>query len=143
MSFSNLFDSGFKKRNQSHFAAIVRVAMADGVITDDERTFLDRLAHKLEIGESAYKSILKDYQSHPINPPASYDLRLERLYDLVRMIHVDTITGESEMSLLKKIAVGLGFHAVNVKYIIDKALTLVSNGADLDDFVDQIKHMNR
>ncbi len=143
MSFSNLFDGGFKKRNKSHFAAIVRVAMADGVITDDEKAFLDRLAQRLEIGENDYKAILKDYNSHPINPPVSYDLRLERLYDLVRMIHVDTITGDDEMSLLKKIAVGLGFHAVNVKYIIDKALTLVSNGADLDDFVDQIKNMNR
>ncbi|WP_203256505.1 tellurite resistance TerB family protein [Hyunsoonleella ulvae] len=143
MSFSNLFDSGFKKRNESHFAAIVRVAMADGVITDDEKAFLDRLARKLEIGDSDYKSILKNYNSHPINPPVSYDQRLERLYDLVRMIHVDTITGEPEMLLLKKIGVGLGFHAVNVKYIVDKALTLVSNGVDLDDFVDQIKNMNR
>jgi hypothetical protein len=143
MSISDLFDSGFKKRNESHFASIVRVAMADGVITDDEKEFLDRLAQRLEIGENDYKSILKNYQSHPINPPVSYDSRLERLYDLVRMIHVDTITGEPELLLLKKIAVGLGFHAVNVKYIIDKALTLVHNGADLDDFVDQIKNMNR
>ncbi|PWH83777.1 fructose 1,6-bisphosphatase [Algibacter marinivivus] len=143
MSFSDLFDSGFKKRNESHFASIVRVAMADGVITDDEKQFLDRLAQRLDINEEDYKSILKDYNSHPINPPVSYDIRLERLYDLVRMIHVDTITGDAEMSLLKKIAVGLGFHAENVKYIIDKALTLVGNGADLDDFVDQIKNMNR
>ena len=143
MSFSDLFDSGFKKRNESHFAAIVRVAMADGVITDDEKAFLDRLAQRLEIGENDYKAILKDYNSHPINPPASYDLRLERLYDIVRMIHVDTITGDDEMALLKKIAVGLGFRAVNVNYVIDKALTLVNNGADLDDFVDEIKHMNR
>ena len=143
MSFSDLFDSGFKKRNESHFAAIVRVAMADGVITDDEKAFLDRLAQRLEIGENDYKAILKDYNSHPINPPASYDLRLERLYDVVRMIHVDTITGDDEMALLKKIAVGLGFRAVNVNYVIDKALTLVNNGADLDDFVDEIKHMNR
>ena len=143
MSFSDLFDSGFKKRNESHFASIVRVAMADGVITDDEKQFLDRLAQRLDINEEDYKSILKDYNSHPINPPVSYDIRLERLYDLVRMIHVDTITGDAEMSLLKKISVGLGFHAVNVKYIIDKALTLVGNGADLDDFVDQIKNMNR
>lgn len=143
MSFSDLFDSGFKKRNESHFAAIVRVAMADGVITDDEKAFLDRLAQRLEIGENDYKAILKDYNSHPINPPASYDLRLERLYDIMRMIHVDTITGDDEMALLKKIAVGLGFRAVNVNYVIDKALTLVNNGADLDDFVDEIKNMNR
>ncbi|WP_298497511.1 TerB family tellurite resistance protein [uncultured Algibacter sp.] len=143
MSFSDLFDSGFKKRNESHFASIVRVAMDDGVITPEEQAFLDRLAQRLEIGEGDYKTILKNYASHPINPPVSYDLRLERLYDLARMVHVDNIKGDSELSLLKKIAVGLGFHAVNVKYIIDKAMTLVHNGADLDDFVDQIKNMNR
>ncbi|WP_396602736.1 TerB family tellurite resistance protein [Algibacter sp. R77976] len=143
MSFSDLFDSGFKKRNESHFASIVRVAMDDGIITPEEQAFLDRLAHRLEIGEGDYKSILENYNSHPINPPVSYDLRLERLYDLARMVHVDNIQGDSELSLLKKIAVGLGFHAVNVKYIIDKAMTLVHNGADLDDFVDQIKNMNR
>ncbi|MFV9549609.1 TerB family tellurite resistance protein [Algibacter sp. PT7-4] len=143
MSFSDLFDSGFKKRNESHFASIVRVAMDDGIITPEEQAFLDRLAQRLEIGEGDYKAILKNYESHPINPPVSYDLRLERLYDLVRMVYVDSIKGDSEHVLLKKIAVGLGFRAVNVKYIIDKALTLVSNGTDLDDFVDQIKNMNR
>jgi hypothetical protein len=59
------------------------------------------------------------------------------------MIHVDTITGDAEMLLLKKIAVGLGFHAVNVKYIIDKALTLVKNGVDLDTFIYEMKNMNK
>ncbi|MEW4922134.1 TerB family tellurite resistance protein [Algibacter sp. 2305UL17-15] len=143
MSFSDLFDSGFKKRNESHFAAIVRVAMDDGIITPEEQEFLDRLAQRLEIGEGDFKAILKNYKSHPINPPVSYDKRLERLYDLVRMVYVDQIKGDPEHKLLNKIAVGLGFHAVNVKYIIDKALTLVNNGADLDNFVDQIKNMNR
>lgn len=143
MSFSDLFDSGFKKRNESHFASIVRVAMDDGIITPEEQAFLDRLAQRLEIGENDYKAILKNYESHPINPPVSYDKRLERLYDLVRMVHVDNIQGDSELTILKKIAVGLGFHAVNVKYITDKALTLVKNEADLDEFVDAIKNMNR
>ena len=143
MSFSDLFDSGFKKRNESHFAAIVRIAMDDGVITTEEQTFLDILARNLDISEENYKLILKDYQSHPINPPVSYNRRLERLYDLVRMVHVDSINGDSKRALLKKIGVGLGFHPENVKYITDKALTLVRNGVDLDTFIDEIKHMNR
>ena len=143
MSFSDLFDSGFKKRNESHFAAIVRVAMDDGIITTEEQAFLDRLAQRLDISETDYKAILKNYNSHPINPPVSYDRRLERLYDLVHMVHVDTINGDSEHKLLNKIGVGLGFHAVNVKYIVDKALTLAHNGVDLETFVDQIKNMNR
>ena len=143
MSISDLFDSGFKQRNKDHFAAIVRVAMDDGVISEEEKAFLDRLARNLDISEEDYKIILKDYQSHPINPPISYDHRLERLYDLVRMVHVDQIKGDPEHKLLNKIGVGLGFHAVNVKYIVDKALTAVNSGAELDTFIYEIKHMNQ
>lgn len=143
MSISDLFDSGFKKRNEDHFAAIVRVAMDDGIISDEEKAFLDRLARNLDISESDYKQILKDYQSHPINPPLSYDRRLERLYDLARMVQVDHIKGEHEEILLGKIGIGLGFSPDNVKYVVSKALTLVHNGVDLDTFIDEIKHMNR
>ena len=39
MSFSELFESGFKKRNEDHFASIVRVAMSDGIINDQEKHF--------------------------------------------------------------------------------------------------------
>jgi len=143
MSFSDLFDSGFKKRNEDHFAAIVRVAMDDGIITDEEKTFLDRLARNLDISEGEYKQILKDYQTHPINPPTSYDRRLERLYDLSRMVYADHIKGDHQEILLRKIAVGLGFTPENVKYVVDKALTLVNNGVDLDTFTEEIKKMNR
>ncbi len=143
MSFSDLFDSGFKTRNQDHFAAIVRVAMDDGVISEEEKTFLDRLARNLDISESNYKYILKNYQSHPINPPTSYDMRLERLYDLSRMVYVDHIKDDHEEIVLQKIAIGLGFSTENVKYVVDKALTLVNNGVDLDTFTAEIKTMNR
>jgi len=143
MSFSDLFDSGFKKRNEDHFASIVRVAMDDGVITDEEKAFLDRLARNLNINEVDYKIILKDYKSHPINPPTSYERRLERLYDLARMVYVDHIKQEHEEVLLTKIAIGLGFKSDNVKYIIDKALALVNNGVDLETFMKEIKNMNR
>lgn len=143
MSISDLFDSGFKKRNEDHFAAIVRVAMDDGIISNEEKAFLDRLARNLDINDEDYKIILKDYQSHPINPPHSYDQRLERLFDLARMVHVDHIEGSGQDLLLKKIGVGLGFHTENVKYIVDKALTLVANGVDLETFVHEMKNMNR
>ncbi|GAA4241917.1 TerB family tellurite resistance protein [Winogradskyella psychrotolerans] len=143
MSFSDLFDSGFKKRNEDHFAAIVRVAMSDGVITDKERAFLDRLATRLDISEADYKLILKDYDTHSINPPTSYDMRLERLYDLARMVWVDDIEGPNQHWLLEKLCVGLGFHSQNAKYIADKALALAHDKLDLDAFVEEMKNMNK
>ncbi|RSK39676.1 tellurite resistance TerB family protein [Mangrovimonas spongiae] len=143
MSISDLFDSGFKKRNEDHFAAIVRVAMSDGVITVEERKFLDRLARNLDISQNDYKQILKDYNTHPINPPTSYDIRLERLYDLARMVWADQIETEGQVKLLEKLSIGLGFRSDNAKYITDKALSLVHQGVDLDTFIEEIKTMNK
>lgn len=143
MSFSDLFDSGFQQRNQGHFAAIVRVAMSDGVITDEEKVFLNRLAARLDISDSNYKEILKDYMSHPINPPTSYDKRLERLFDLARMVYADDILGEKQTKVLERLAVGLGFSPENAYYVVDKALKLVNNGVNSDVFFKEIKNMNR
>ena len=143
MSFSDLFESGFKKRNEDHFAAIVRVAMSDGIINDSEKAFLDRLATGLDITEQEYKDILKDYKSHPINAPHSHDTRLERLYDLARMVWADQIEGPDQVVLLEKLCIGLGFNPHNVKYIADKALTLVHYEVELEEFIDRMKKMNQ
>lgn len=143
MSLSDLFDSGFQRRNQDHFAAIVRVAMSDGVISEGEKAFLDRLASNLDISDNDYKEILKDYQSHPINPPSNYEDRLARLYDLARMVYADHIKDDDQITLLEKLSVGLGFRPDNVKYIVDKAFILVSQNVDGDTFAEEIKKMNR
>lgn len=143
MSISDLFDSGFQKRNQDHFAAIVKVAMTDEVITDEEKDFLDRLARRLDISDNDYKEILKDYNRHPINPPTSYDRRLERLYDLAKMVYADHTKGEGQVALLEKLSIGLGFRSENAKYVVDKALILVNQGVNGDTFADEIKNMNR
>ncbi len=143
MSISDLFDSGFKKRNEDHFAAIVRIAMSDEIINDSERAFLDRLARNLNISENDYTQILKDFKTHPINPPTSYDNRLERLFDLARMVWADHIEGDDQLKMLKKLSIGLGFNPDNVNYIVDKALNLVHNNISLDDFIEQMKTMNQ
>ena len=143
MSISDLYDSGFRKRNEDHFAAMVRIAMSDTIITEDEKKFLDRTARNLDISEEDYKSILKDYKSHKINPPITYDSRLERLFDLGRMVYADQELGDKQVVMLERLAVGLGFTVNNVKYVVDKALSLVSEGVDLDTFKEEIKLMNR
>lgn len=143
MSISDLYDSGFQKRNQGHFAAIVKVAMSDGVITDEEKAFLDRLARKLDISDNDYQEILNNYSKHPINPPTTYNRRLERLYDLSRMVFVDEQIGDKQTSLLERLGVGLGFSPENITYVVAKALNLVQEGVDVDDFTEEIKNMNR
>lgn len=143
MSFSDLFDSEFKQRNKGHFAAIVRVALADGVVSAEEQSFLDRLATKLEISEAEYAEILENPLKFPINPPYLHAQRLERLYDLARMVHKDHELNDNQDVLLRKFGLALGFTAGNVNYIIDKALSLVDQNVDAETFMYEMEHMNK
>ena len=143
MSISDLYSSGFRDRNKGHFAAIVRVALSDGIITDDEKAFLDRLAGNLDISDSEYENILENPMEYPINPPTFYNARLERLFDLTQMVFADNELGERQQAMLERLAVGLGFTPGNVKYVVSKALELVKQGIDSNSFKEEIRFMNR
>ncbi len=143
MSFSDLFDSEFKQRNKGHFSAIVRVALTDERFSLEEKAFLDKLAIRLEISPAEYEEILENPLKYPINAPYLHEQRLERLYDLARMVYVDHHLGDKQELLLRKIGVGLGFNAENVNYIVDKALKLVDKKVDLDTFVFEMQNMNK
>lgn len=141
MSFSELFDTGFKTRNKGHFASIVRVALSDGKISDKEKLFLDKLAQRLEISEQEYQEILKNPSSYPVNPPYLHINRIERLYDLGRMVRLDNDLGEKQPEVLTRFAVALGFTPSNVVYIVDKALKLIDAGVDIDTFIYEMQNM--
>jgi len=143
MSFSDLFDSEFKSRNNGHFSAIVRVALADGIVSSEERAFLDKLATKLEITPSEYEEILENPLKYPINPPYLHSQRLERLYDLGRMVHTEHHLGDRQDKLLRKFAIALGFTPGNVNYIVDKALSLIDQKVDSETFFYEMEHMNK
>lgn len=143
MSISDLFDNEFKQRNKGHFSAIVRVALADGNTTPEEQAFLDKLATRLEISPEEYREILKNPMNYEINPPYLYVERLERLYDLGRMVHVDHHLGDKQEQLLVRLGLALGFTPGNVGYIVHKALTLIDKKVDLDTFIFEMKNMNK
>src|SRR5690554_4003601 len=143
MSFSELFDSGFKTRNKGHFSAIVRVALADGEISQKEKLFLDKLAKQLDISEQEYAEILANPTKFPINAPYLYINRLERLYDLGRMVRLDTGLEEKQKAVLSRFAIALGFTPSNVEYVVDKALKLIDTQVDLDTFLYEMQNMNK
>ena len=143
MSISDLFDSEFKSRNKGHFSAIVRVAIADGDMSKEEKEFLDKLASRLEISTAEYEEILENPLKYPINPPYLHSQRLERLFDLTRMVYADHILGPKQKEILTKFALALGFTPGNVPYIVDKALSLMLMNVDSDTFVYEMTHMNK
>ena len=139
MSFSDLYSHGFKARNRDHFAAIVKIALSDGVISAEEEAFINRTAINLEIDETEVEQIKSNIEGYPINPPATEQRRLERLYDLTRMIFADHIADEAELKLMNRLVIGLGFPADQATSIIKRAFELIKKGSDEDEFVAAFK----
>ena len=135
MSFSNLYTSRFKSRNRDHFAAIVRIALADGIISDQEQAFINRTAINLEIEDTEVNSIIENINDYPINPPVSKQIRLERLYDLSRMVFVDNIADEAEKKLMHRLVIGLGFEVDKANEIIEKSFQEILKGSDEEEFI--------
>ena len=143
MSISDLFYGEFSVRNKGHFSSIVRIALSDGNIDVEERRFLDHLAVKLGISIEEYQDILDNPMQYPINAPYLHTQRLERLFDLSRMVHSDHQLGDKQEMLLTRFAIGLGFTPSNAQYIIAKALSLVDQHVDIDTFIYEMSHMNK
>ncbi len=134
MSFNDLFDSGKHKKNLGHFACIVTLAAADGAINEDELNLLKRFARKLDVDDSEFEEILKTPTHYPINPPNNSGERLERLYDLFKVIYADNSMDEIENKLIKKYAIGLGFPVEITENLIKKSTELFSGKIKFDDY---------
>ena len=142
MSISDLYSSGKHKQEIGQFASVVKIAKSDGIIAEGEQKLLDRAAKKLHIDETEYAEILKNPEKFPVNPPASYDERIERLYRLTKMVFADEHIDKEQITLMQKTAVALQFPTDNVEKVCDEAVHLVMNNNDLDAFTVAIKKVN-
>nr|WP_297306560.1 TerB family tellurite resistance protein [uncultured Flavobacterium sp.] len=137
MSYYDIYDSGFTERNKGHFAAIVRVALADGNFSEEEMHFINELKVKLDISDEDYKKILENPNNYPVNPPYLQTQRIERLYDLSRMVFVNHILGPKQKDILRKFTAALGFSG-DINKLTDKALSLLVLEVDYENFYNSI-----
>jgi len=142
MALSDYNLSGEQKKNIAHFASIVRLALADDVITEGEEKFLKRLARRFHILDEKYKEILENPNEYSQVTPHSYEERIEHLYDLATMVFADDEVSIEEAKVLKKLVIGLGFSVANAGKVTDEAIHLILNNNDLEDFSKAIKTVN-
>ena len=142
MGISDYNLGGDQQRNIDHFASIVRLALADGIVTEGEEKLLKRLAKRFHILEDKYKDIIENSSEYPVDAPLSYDKRIERLYDLSKMVMADGEVSEEELTVLRRVSVGLGFPTKNVDKIADESIRLISDDTDVEDFTKVIKRVN-
>jgi uncharacterized tellurite resistance protein B-like protein len=124
----------------AHFAAIATLATVDGELNPEEFALLNQFAEKLDITEEEYKEVIKNSNKYPIDPPSSSKKRLERLYDLFRIIFADHVIDTGEMVLIKKYAIGMGYSHDDADKIISRSVEVFSGKLSLDDYLYLLNH---
>ncbi|WP_010134231.1 hypothetical protein [Ochrovirga pacifica] len=142
MSIVNLFLSGTQKKNRGHLANIVKIARSDGKLNRDEIRLLKKIKADLNINDLAFRKIIRNPELYPINPPSSYEERIERLYALTYMLLVDQASFNLSKRLLNKLAVGIGFPLDTHEKVVDVAVELAQQKVDMDTFVKEVKKAN-
>ena len=134
MGISDLYMSVGQKRSISHFANIVRIAKSDQNISAEEVEMLSKIARKYNISNEQFKQILKEPEQIPTIGYLECEERVERLYELLQMVEADHRIEDSEVSMLKKIVVGLAFPIHAVDEIVEQAVNTDIEVTDLDSF---------
>jgi len=143
MSLLDLFTSGEHKKAKTYFAALVKIAFADGAMDKRELKYLEKMALSLDISDTEFTKILEYPDKYPIDPPLDYNDRIEQLFNLTRMVFSDNEVKLNEARIVQRLAVGLGFPVDNAEKLTDEAIHLVMNNNNLDAFTKAIKQVNQ
>ncbi|MFH6602687.1 TerB family tellurite resistance protein [Maribacter algicola] len=139
MSIKDLYDSNSSNNNLAHFGSLASLAAVDGEIGDEEMAVLKQFAHKLQITDAEFKEVMKQENKYPINHQVSYEKRLERFYDLMKIIIADHEVSDNETVLLKRYAIGLGFPNDKADKLIEKSVAIFTGKIAFEDFMYLVK----
>lgn len=134
MPILDLYEHGEQRRNLAHFATLASLAAIDGVITEEEKAVLDKFAFKLNITDAEYKEVMKEDNKYPIETPHSSEKRLMRLFDFFKMAFADRQIDDSQMDLITKYAVGLGYSPEDAEQIIKRSFDIFCGKIDFEAY---------
>jgi uncharacterized tellurite resistance protein B-like protein len=133
------FEHQVKKDDKEHFAHLVQVALADGVIVDKELKMLYRFGNKVGLTEPEIINLIESTGKSAYNPPYEFSVRFQQVYDIVKMLLADGVIDKNEMHLANVFAATSGFHDDDIPNLLAHLIRGIKNGIDEDDLFEAYK----
>lgn len=137
MSIVNLFEHGERKQDKGHFRNLVLLANSDGELAEAEDRLLDAIGQELGLTVEQVEAIKENPQDFPVNPPSDKTERFEQMVNLIQMVQADGKVEESEMRILEKIAVAIGYNDID-DVDVESILALIVRGEDVEVIIEEL-----
>ena len=134
MSIAQLYPSASSENNENLYLSLARIAQVDGKVSEQEQALLNRVATRMGWNEAEQVLLLERASTAVVAPVIDAEERLERMYALLRMGHIDGSISEAEQSLLQRYAIALGFPAQGIEQQLKHWCSLFNGQISLADF---------
>jgi len=137
MNIEELYETGERKGDRSHFRNLVRIAKAEQGIGAEEKNMLLKIGSHIGLSAEQIDGIIKDKNQYSIVVPANREERFEQIVHFIQMAHVDGKIGDKEMGLIEKLAVGIGYRSID-DVDVESILALINRGEGVDTIMDEL-----
>ena len=134
MSIAQLYPSASSENNENLYLSLACIAQVDGKVSEQEQALLNRVATRMGWNEAEQALLLERASTAVVAPVIDAEERLERMYALLRMGHIDGSISEAEQSLLQRYAIALGFPAQGIEQQLKHWCSLFNGQISLADF---------
>jgi len=137
MNIEELYESGERKIDRSHFRNLVMIAKADGAIGADERKLLDRIGAHIGLSAEQIQGIIKNPKQFSSNTPYNREDRFEQMVNLIQMAHLNGSISDNEMAILERVAVGIGYKSLD-DVDVESILAMIIRGEDTETIIQDL-----
>lgn len=137
MSIAQLYENGERQQDRGHFRNMVLIAKADGVLDPKEKELLHKIGSNIGLTDEQIMDIMRNPENYPYTPPFEKEERYEQVINLIEMAHIDGSIADSEMKVLERVILEIGFRSVD-DVDIESILAMVIRGEDMDIIIDEL-----
>lgn len=126
-------DYSIDKANTEYFINLIRIALADDVISTKELELLHRVSERLGFTVEETDHLIRTTKKSDYTPPSGLRARFDQIFEIVNMTLVDGTINKNEMYLASSFAAKSGFNEKEIPAILILLLNGIRQGKNKDE----------
>jgi hypothetical protein len=128
-----------KKQNIEYFVHLVRIALADDVVSSAEQQLLHQVGKKLGFTDPEIDNLIETTGKSDYIPPYEFSKRFEQVYEIVKMTMADGKIDNNEMRLATSFAIKSGFNESEIPKLLGMLINGIRLGKDDEELFEVYK----
>lgn len=124
----NTTNHSINKSDTEYLVHLIRIALADNVISENEFEMLHRISKNLGYTEAETDHLIRTTRKSDYNPPSELVSRFGQIFEIVNMTLADGTIDKNEMRLASGFAAKCGFNEKEIPALLVMILAGIRQG---------------